>query len=49
MAQGGEIWFDMSKAEKLMGYRPLYSVEDSIKSIKEWIDDGGLSDLPDRR
>lgn len=43
MAQGGEIVFDMGKAERLMDYRPRYSLEDSILSIKEWIDSGGLA------
>ena len=44
MAQGGEISFDMSKAERLIGYKPLYSVEDSIRNIKDWIDEGGLKE-----
>ena len=42
MAQGGEIAFDMSKAKNLIGFEPLYTVADSIKSIKDWIDAGGL-------
>jgi len=42
MAQGGEIAFDMSKAKKLLGFEPIYSLEDSIRSIKEWIEAGGL-------
>jgi nucleoside-diphosphate-sugar epimerase len=42
MAQGGEIAFDMSKARRLMGFEPAYSVADSVKAIKVWIDAGGL-------
>jgi len=43
MAQGGEIKFDMSKAQKLINFKPIYTVADSIMSIKEWVDSGGLS------
>jgi len=42
MAQGGEIAFDMSKAKKLLGFEPLYTMEQSIQNIKDWIDAGGL-------
>lgn len=42
MAQGGEIRFDMSKAERLIGFKPRYTLADAIKSIKDWIDSGGL-------
>ena len=42
MAQGGEIEFDMSKAERVIGFKPLYNLEESIRSIKDWIDTGGL-------
>ena len=42
MAQGGEISFDMSKAKKLIGFEPKYTLADSIKSIKDWIDADGL-------
>ena len=42
MAQGGEVSFDMSKAKALMEFEPIYTVADSIKSIKDWIDAGGL-------
>lgn len=42
MAQGGEIAFDMSKAKRLMDFEPRYTLADSIKSIKNWIDAGGL-------
>jgi len=43
MAQGGEVSFDMSKAKKLMDFEPRYTLADSIASIKEWVDAGGLS------
>jgi nucleoside-diphosphate-sugar epimerase len=43
MAQGGEISFDMSKAERLMGFEPAYTLADSVKSIKDWVDAGGLA------
>lgn len=42
MAQGGEIEFDMSKAKKLINFKPIYTLADSIRSIKEWVDSGGL-------
>jgi len=42
MAQGGEIAFDMSKARKLLGFEPKYTLADSIQSIKDWVDAGGL-------
>jgi UDP-glucose 4-epimerase len=42
MAQGGEISFDMSKAKKLLGFEPKYTLEDSIRNIKAWVDAGGL-------
>lgn len=44
MAQGGEVAFDMSKAKELLGFEPKYSLEDSIHSIKEWINAGGLEE-----
>lgn len=43
MAQGGEIAFDMSKARKVLGFEPKYSLEDSIQSICAWIAQGGLN------
>lgn len=46
MAQGAEIAFDMSKAKKLLGFEPLYTMEQSIQSIKNWIDAGGLAKEP---
>ncbi|NPV54308.1 MAG: NAD(P)-dependent oxidoreductase [Firmicutes bacterium] len=42
MAQGGEIAFDMSKAERLIGFKPCFTLADSIRSIKEWIESGDL-------
>lgn len=42
MAQGGEISFDMSKAEQRLDYKPQYTLADAVKSIKEWIDADGL-------
>jgi len=42
MAQGGELSFDMSKARKLLGYEPSYSLADAVQSIKDWVDAGGL-------
>lgn len=44
MAQGGEISFDMSKAARLMGFEPTCSMADSIRSIKDWVDAGGLGE-----
>lgn len=44
MAQGGEVSFDMSKARKIIGFEPVYTLADSIKNIKEWIDAGGLTE-----
>ena len=38
MAQGEEIEFSMAKAKKVINFEPLYSMEDSLRSIKEWID-----------
>lgn len=45
MAQGGEIAFDMSKARKLLAFKPRYTLADSIESIKDWIDAGGLEEV----
>lgn len=42
MAQGSEISFDMAKAKKLLGFEPKYTLEDSIRNIKEWVGAGGL-------
>ena len=42
MAQGGEICFSMEKAKELLGFEPQYTLEDSLRDIKAWIDEGGL-------
>ncbi len=42
MAQGGQIAFDMSKAKRLLDFEPVFSLEDSIVAIKNWINAGGL-------
>lgn len=42
MAQGKELSLDMTKAEKLINFKPKYTMVETIKSIKEWIDLGGL-------
>lgn len=44
MAQGGEIEFDMSKAKRLLDFEPRYSMLETIESIKDWIDAGGLEE-----
>ncbi|MFB3923271.1 MAG: NAD-dependent epimerase/dehydratase family protein [Terriglobia bacterium] len=46
MAQGGQIAFSMCKAQKLLGFQPLYTMEQSIQNIKDWIDAGGLEEEP---
>ena len=44
MAQGGEIEFDMSKAKRLLDFSPRYTLRDTIQSIKDWVDAGGLEE-----
>jgi len=44
MAQGGEIEFSMAKARELLDFEPCYTLEASIRRIKEWIDAGGLDE-----
>ncbi len=44
MAQGGEIWFDISKAKRLIQFEPNYTLADSIASIKDWVSAGGLNE-----
>jgi UDP-glucose 4-epimerase len=44
MAQGGEISFDMSKAKERLDFEPKYTLADSIRNIKEWVDAGGLDE-----
>ena len=34
----------MSKAKTLIDFEPVYTVADSIQSIKDWVDAGGLMD-----
>ena len=34
----------MSKTKRLLGFEPTYTIADSIESIKEWIDAGGLAE-----
>ena len=46
MAQGGVVYFDMSKAHHLLGFQPRYSLLESIRSIKDWVDAGGLGNEP---
>ena len=45
MAQGGEIAFSMDKAKRLLNFEPRYTLEDSIKSIMDWIKEGGLQKI----
>jgi len=42
MAQGGEISFDMAKIKSLLHYEPTHSLEDSVTSIYDWVQAGGL-------
>lgn len=44
MAQGDEIEFSMEKAKKLIGFEPMFTMEDSLRYIKQWIDEGGLEE-----
>jgi nucleoside-diphosphate-sugar epimerase len=44
MAQGGEISFSMEKARRVLGFVPEHSLEDAVRSIKEWVDAGGLTE-----
>ena len=46
MAQGGTVYFDMSKAKQLLGFEPRYSVQHSLEDIKNWIDANGLENEP---
>jgi nucleoside-diphosphate-sugar epimerase len=49
MAQGQALYFEMEKAKKVLGFAPRYGVFDSLKSIKEWIDAGGLEEDVEER
>ena len=44
LAQGGKISFSMEKAKKILGFEPKYTFADAVKSIKDWIDTGGLEE-----
>ena len=44
MAQGGEISISMEKAKRLLGFEPQYTLEDALRDIKTWIDEGGLDE-----
>ena len=41
-AQGGKLYHSMDKARNLLGFEPKYDMADAVRSIKEWIDAGGL-------
>ncbi len=42
LAQGGTIYFNMSKAKELLGYEPKYTFEETLGNIRQWINAGGL-------
>lgn len=44
LAQGGEIYFTMAKAKKVLDYEPAYSFEETLGSIKQWVEAGGLAE-----
>jgi nucleoside-diphosphate-sugar epimerase len=44
MAQGEKVEFSVEKAKKLIGFEPKYALADSVKSIKAWVDSGGLEE-----
>ena len=46
MAQGGKIAFSMEKAKELLGFESIYSLDDSIRNIVEWIKADGLNEGP---
>jgi len=48
MAQGGVVYFSMEKAKRVLGYEPVYTLEDSLASIKEWYEAGGLEATEER-
>jgi len=41
----GVIEFDMSKMERLLGYRPHYTISDSLRFIFDWVNKGGLENM----
>jgi hypothetical protein len=34
----------MTKAKNLIGFEPIFSMADSLSSIKAWVDAGGLKE-----
>ena len=38
------VAFDMSKAKNLIGFESHYTLADSMQSIKDWVDAGGLEE-----
>lgn len=42
LAQGGEIYFSMDKAKEVLRFEPVYTFDETLASIKEWVDGGGL-------
>ena len=41
-AQGDKLYHSMDKAKNVLGFEPKYTMVDAVRSIKEWIDAGGL-------
>jgi len=44
MTQGGQLYFETKKAKELIGFETKYDLVDSLQSIKDWIDSGGLEE-----
>jgi nucleoside-diphosphate-sugar epimerase len=42
--RGTVVAHGMSKAKRLIGFEPQYTLADSLQSIKDWVDDGGLEE-----
>ena len=42
MAQGDKIEFSMKKAREILDFTPVYTLDDSVCYIKDWINAGGL-------
>lgn len=42
MAQGDKIEFSMKKAREVLDFTPVYTLDDSVCNIKDWINAGGL-------
>ncbi len=47
MAQGNEIEFDMGKMEEILGYRPRYTISDSLRNTFDWVNKDGLENASD--